>query len=85
MKRRQPPTLRRILCEFIALLILQAMLARALSHMSILDHLLSPGAESRLALGLTACFLLLRMFVLLFSPAWLCVRLWLWATRPKAG
>ncbi len=81
MKRR-PPTLRRILIEAVALVAAHFALLQILARVSLLEHLLAPGADSRLALGVTASFLLLRLFFFVFAPGWLLARLWLWATRP---
>lgn len=81
MSKRPPPTLARIAIEFVVLVVLQLGLSYALQHARVLEHLLSPGSDSRIALGLTTAFLLLRMFVMLFAPGWLLSRCWLWATQ----
>lgn len=81
MKRR-PPTLRRILLEGAALVAGHFVLLQILARVNLLEHLLAPGADSRFALGVTAAFLLLRVFLFVFAPGWLLARLWLWATRP---
>jgi len=85
MKNRQPPTLLRIIVELAVVVLLECVLAYALAHIRLLDHLLSPGSDSQIALGATAAFLLLRMFVLLFAPGWFLSRLWLFFTRPKTA
>lgn len=81
MSKRPPPTLARIATEFVVLVLLQLGLSYALQHARVLEHLLSPGANSRIALGLTTAFLLLRMFVMLFAAGWLLARCWLWVTQ----
>jgi len=83
MKRRSP-TLRRILIEAAALVAVHLVLLQILARVNLLEHLLAPGADSRLALGVTAVFLLLRVFLFVFAPGWLLVRLWLWGTRSVA-
>jgi hypothetical protein len=83
MNKRPPITLRRIVVEFAMIVLLQFALAHVLMHFRLLDHLLSPGRDSGVALGVTTAFLLLRMFVLLFAPGWFLARLWLWMTRAK--
>jgi hypothetical protein len=85
MKKRTPPTLLRIVIEFVAIILLQLALAHALMRFRVLDHLLSPGRDSAVALGVTAAFLLLRMFVLLFAPGWFLARLWLWMSRLRVS
>ena len=82
MKKRPPSSLRRIGVEFLAVVLVQWLLSLGLMHARILDHLLSPGSDSKIALGVITGFFLLRMFVLLFAPGWLLARLWLWWTRP---
>ncbi len=82
MKRRPPPTPRRIVLEFLALVALHWALLHLLAEARVLEHLLAPGPGSRVALAATGFFLLLRLFLLVFGPAWLLARLWLWATRP---
>ena len=84
MKRR-PPTLRRILIEAAVLIAVHFALLQLLARANLLEHLLAPGADSRVALGVTAAFLLLRVFVLVLTPGWLLARLWLWATPPANG
>ena len=83
MKRR-PPTLRRILVEAAVLVAVHFVLLQILARVNLLEHLLAPGADSRLALGVTAAFLLLRVFLFVFAPGWLLARLWLWTTRSTA-
>lgn len=83
MKKRPPVTPRRIVIELLMVVLLQLALAHALMHFRVLDHLLSPGRDSSIALGVTTAFLLLRMFVLLFAPGWFLARLWLWMSRPR--
>lgn len=85
MKRRPPVTLQRIVVELVAVVLLQLILSHALAQVSLLDHLLSPGSNSNIALGVTTAFLLLRMFVLLFAPGWFFARLWLWWSRSRAS
>ena len=80
MKRR-PPTLRRILIEAAALVAAHFVLLQILARVNLLEHLLAPGADSRFALGVTAAFLLLRVFLFVLAPGWLLARLWLWAAR----
>jgi hypothetical protein len=82
MKRRSPPpTLRRILVEFGVLAVLHFTLLCLLSRMRVMEHLLAPGPGSRVALALTAAFLLLRFFLLVLAPGWLLARLWLLFSR----
>lgn len=83
-KRRvtQPPTWRRIVLEAATLAVLHFVAAQILARASLLEHLLSPGADSRLALGVTAVFMLLRAFTLVFGAGWVLARLWLLWTRP---
>lgn len=83
MKRRAP-TLRRILLEAAVLVVVHFVFLQGLARVNLLEHLLAPGADSRLALGVTATFLLLRVFLLVFAPGWLLARLWFWVTRPSA-
>ncbi len=83
MKTRLPTTLRRIILELLVVILLQFALSHVLTHVRLLDHLLSPGSESNIALGVTTAFLLLRMFVMLFAPGWFIARLWLWWSRQK--
>lgn len=54
-----------------------------LARMDMQEHMLSPGTDSRVALGVTAMFLLLRSFVLVAAPGWVLARLWLRATRGR--
>ena len=82
---RRPPTLRRILIEATALVATHFVLLRILARVNLLEHLLAPGADSRFALGVTAAFLLLRVFLLVFAPGWLLARLWLRATRTSVA
>jgi len=82
MKKRTPTSLRRIGIEFCVIVLLQYLLSLVLLHANILDHLLSPGSDSTVALGIITGFFMLRLFVLLFAPGWLLARLWLWWTRP---
>lgn len=85
MKSRRPapaPNLRRIVIEFVALCALHFVLLQILARAHVLEHLLAPGPGSRLALAITAAFLLLRLFLLVFAPGWLLARVWLWMTRP---
>lgn len=79
-----PVTCRRILLEALALVALHFLAAQALARASLLEHLLSPGTDSRLALGVTAVFMLLRAFTLALAPGWVLARLWLCSTRPRA-
>lgn len=81
MKRR-PPSLRRILIEAVVLVVVHAVLLHVLARVHLLEHLLAPGAGSLVALPVTAVFLLLRLFLLVFAPGWVIARLWLWATQP---
>lgn len=85
MKHRRPPTLKRIVIELIAVVLLQFVLSHLLSRVRLLDHLLSPGGNSNIALGITTGFLLLRMFVMLLCPGWFFARLWLWWSRSKSA
>lgn len=84
MKHRAP-SLRRILIEAAVLVAVHFVLLQILARVNLLEHLLAPGADSRVALGVTAVFLLLRVFLFVFAPGWLLARLWLWATRPRAN
>lgn len=83
MKHRAP-SLRRILIEAATLVAVHFVLLQILARVNLLEHLLAPGADSRRALGVTAAFLLLRVFLFVFAPGWLMARLWLWATQPAA-
>jgi hypothetical protein len=85
MKRPPPPTLRRIVLEFLALVTLHFVLLHLLARARLLEHLLAPGPSSRLALAATAFFLLLRLFLLVFGTGWLLARLWLWFSRPPGA
>lgn len=85
MKHRPPPTLRRIVLEFLALIALHFALLQVLARARLLEHLLAPGPGSRVALAVTAAFLLLRLFLIVFGTGWLLARLWLWASRPRTG
>jgi hypothetical protein len=79
----RPPTLGRIVGDAAILLALHFTLAHVLAHARLLEHLLSPGPGSRLALAATATFLLLRFFVLVLGPGWIAARLWLLISRPR--
>ena len=81
--RRPPPTPRRILVEFAVLAALHFVLLHLLARAHVLEHLLAPGPGSRLALAVTAVFLLLRLFLLVVAPGWLLARIWLWLTLPS--
>ncbi len=85
MKRRPPPTLRRIALEFLALAALHYALLHLLARARLLEHLLAPGPGSRIALAITAGFLLLRLFLIVFGVGWLAARLWLLLSRPRAA
>lgn len=76
-----PVTWRRIVGEAAVLGGLHVAAAQGLARANVLEHLLSPGAGSRVALGVTAVFLLLRGFTLVLAPGWVLARLWLWWTR----
>lgn len=82
--KRPLPSLRRILVEIAVLVVAHFVLLQVLARVNLLEHLLAPGAGSRGALAITVVFLLLRGFLLVFAPGWVAVRLWLWATRPRA-
>lgn len=84
-KRRitQPPTWRRIVLEAASLALLHFIAAQILARANLLEHLLSPGADSQLALGVTAVFMLLRAFTLVLGTGWVLARLWLLWTRPR--
>jgi hypothetical protein len=86
-KRRvsQPPTWRRIVLEAAALVMLHFIAAQILARANLLEHLLSPGADSRLALGVTAMFMLLRAFTLVLAPGWVLARFWLFWTKPATN
>ena len=77
----QPPTWRRIVLEAASLALLHFIAAQLLARGNLLEHLLSPGADSRLALGVTAVFMLLRAFALVLAPGWILARLWLLSTK----
>jgi hypothetical protein len=79
--RRAPPSLRRILVEAAVLFGLHVLLLQLLARVNVLEHLLSPGRDAMLALAVTAFFLLLRFFVVVFGLGWVAARLWLHATR----
>jgi hypothetical protein len=78
--KRPPPSVRRILIDFAALVLIHAVALRLLAYARLMEHLLSPGAGSRWALTATVMFLLLRMFLLVLAPGWLLARLWLRVT-----
>ena len=82
---KRSPSLRRILGEAVALVVVHFALLQILARVNLLEHLLAPGAGSRFALGVTAVFLLLRFFLFVFAPGWLVARLWLWATQPPTA
>lgn len=82
---RRPLTLRRILIEMAALILLHFVLVQILARVRLLDHLLSPGPGATLALAATAFFLLLRIFLLVFGAGWFVARLWLWLSHPLSG
>ena len=84
MKHRAP-SLRRILIEAAVLVAVHFVLLQILARVNLLEHLLAPGADSRFALGVTAAFLLLRVFLFVFAPGWLLARLWLRATRTSVA
>lgn len=81
--RRPPPTVRRILAEAGALVAIHFLLLHALARANVLHHLLSPGPDAMVALAITASFLLLRIFLLVFGLGWLAARLWLCWSRPS--
>lgn len=83
MKHRAP-SLRRILIEAAVLVAVHFVLLQILARVNLLEHLLAPSADSHVALGVTAVFLLLRVFLFVFAPGWLLVRLWLRVTRQAA-
>ena len=85
MKHRPPVILKQIILEFAAVVVLQFILSHGLAQVSLLDHLLSPGSNSHIGMGVTTAFLLLRIFVLVLAPGWFFARLWLWMSRPCAG
>jgi len=80
---RRPPTLGRILTETAVLLVLHYVLVLLVYRAGLLEHLLSPGPDSRVALAITSMFLMLRIFVLVLLPGWVMARLWLLASRPR--
>ena len=83
MSKRLPPTVRRILAEAAVLVLLHGIALRLLAQARLMEHLLSPGSQSRWAVVATVMFLLLRMFVLVLAPGWVLARLWLRATRSR--
>ncbi len=83
MNPRPPPTVRRILVEAAVLVLLHEVAIRLLAHARLMEHLLSPGSQSRWAVLATVMFLLLRMFLLVLAPGWVLARLWLRATRGR--
>lgn len=82
---RRPPTLRRILVEMAVLIALHFVLVQILAHVRLLEHLLSPGPGALFALAVTTCFLLLRIFLVVFGVGWFAARLWLWLSHPLSG
>lgn len=82
---RPPPPLRRILVEMAVLITLHFALVQILVRVSLLDHLLSPGPDAVFALAVTTCFLLLRIFLVVFGVGWFAARLWLWLSHPLSG
>lgn len=78
---RRPPTLRRVVLEFLAVVLLHEISLHLLARTRLMEHLLSPGSDSRWAILATVMFLLIRMFLLALGPGWLLARIWLWATR----
>jgi hypothetical protein len=85
LKRDRRPTLRRIIIELMLLVLLHFFAVQALARVRLLEHLLSPGPESRFAIGVTVAFLLLRGVLLLLAPGWFAARIWLWWTRPRSN
>jgi hypothetical protein len=83
--KRPPPTFRRILAEAVVLMLLHEVAIRLLARWRLMEHLLSPGSQSRWAINATVMFLLLRMFLLVLAPGWVLARLWLRATRNRTG
>jgi hypothetical protein len=79
-----PPTLKRILTETAVLLALHLVLMQVLARIHLLEHLLSPGPGSKVAIAVTTMFLLLRIFVIAILPGWFAARLWLFLTRERA-
>ena len=78
--KRPPPSLRCIVIETCVLVGLQIALTHLLARARLLEHLLAPGGGSRVALGVTVSFLLLRVGVIVLLPGWFLARIWLWAT-----
>ncbi len=78
----QPATPRRIVLELAALGAIHFVLVQVLARARLLEHLLSPGPEARLALAVTGFFLVLRLFLLVLGPGWFIARLWLWISHP---
>ena len=83
LRRLFPSSLRRILLEAVALLVLHFVLVKILARAHLLEHLLAPGPGSLFALAVTGVFLVLRLFVYLFAPGWFLARLWLFVSRPR--
>lgn len=73
----------RLLIPFALMVALQWALAELFSRYQLLEHILSPGKESAVALVIAALFLVLRMLFLLFGLGWFLARIWLWGSRPR--
>lgn len=71
-----------IIVETAILIVVQLLAAHLLANANLLEHLLSPGAGSRMALVVVVMFLLLRGFVYVCMPGWLLARLFFHLTRP---
>jgi len=80
---RTPPTLLRILVEAAVVLGLHAAAHWGMVESRLLERVLSPTGDSGMHVTAAACFLLLRLFVLLLLPGWVLARVWLWATSPR--
>lgn len=80
---RKPPTLVRILVEGAAVVLLHAGAHWGMVESQLLERVLSPTGDSALHVSAAACFLLLRLFVLLLLPGWVLARAWLLATSAR--
>ncbi len=75
--RRRPPSLRRILFDFAVLIVVHLVLVQILGRVHLLEHMLSPGPGSALALAVTVFFLVVRTILLLLAPGLFLARVWL--------
>lgn len=75
--------LQRIALPLVILGTLHFVFVQILLRVRLLEHLLSPGPGSTVALIVTAIFLLFRFFLLVLAPGWFLARFWVWMTKRK--